>query len=179
MNLPKFKNYIANTIAASMFEHIDIYAENLYSKDSIFEVSSFTMPHSTREEMDMYNAEYKQKRNLVESLNKSPSLEDVQNGEFSFVIRFDSCVIGTGVSLKQLNKMSKKLHTDNIFINGDGNDYQLSEYTGGHDSEVILHFEFKGNKEQLVADYQKWYVERQTHLQKKIDEKAQKIKTKK
>lgn len=178
MNLPKFKNYISNTIASTLFDHVDIYGENLYSKDSAFEVSNFSLPHATKEDMDSYKAAYKIKRDLVESLDKSPNVEDVVNGEFSFVIHFDSCMLGTGVSLKQLNKMAKKLHTDNIFVNGDGNDYQLGEYTGGHDSEIILHIEFKGNKEQLVADYQKWYVERQAYLQKKIDEKSQKIKNK-
>lgn len=179
MNLPKFKNYISNTIVSSFFNHVDIYGENLYSKDSSFEVPQFTMPYSTKEEMVLYNAAYKEKRAVIESLNKSPKLEDVINSEFSFVIHFDSSMFTTGISLKQLNKIAKKLYTDSIFINGDGSDYQLGEYTSGHDSEIILHILFKGNKEKLVADYQNWYLDRQNYLQQKIDEKTNLIKKKK
>lgn len=178
MNLPKFKNYLSNIISGSLFEYIHPYEENLYSKDSHFEVSPLDMPTHTKEDMELYRAAYKTQKDLVDSLSKSPKEEDVLNGDFSFIIKFDSVSIGTGISLKNLNKISKKLHTDLLFVNGDGNDYQLSEYTGGHDAEVILHIQFKGNKDNLIHDYKNWYIKREAFLKEKIEAKTSKIKNK-
>lgn len=178
MNLPKFKNYLSNVIAGSLFEHIQPYEDNLYSKDSHFEVSPLNMATYTKEDIELYRAAYRKQKDLVDSLSKSPKEEEVLNGEFSFVIKFDSLSIGTGLSLKNLNTIARKLHTELLFVNGDGNDYQLSEYTGGHDSEVILHIQFKGNKDNLVHDYKNWYINREAFLKEKIEAKQSKIKNK-
>ena len=179
MNLSKFKHYLSNIVSGSLFEHLHPYEDSLYSKDAHFEVSPLNMPTHTKHEMNLYRAAYKEQQDLVDSLSKSPQEEDVLNGEFSFIIKFDSLSIGTGLSLANLNKIAKKLHTDLLFVNGDGNDYQLSEYTGGHDSEVILHIQFKGNQHELLNDYKNWYAQREVYLKEKIEAKQAKIKHKK
>lgn len=179
MKLPKFKNFISNSIAYSIFNDLNIYEENLYSKDSCFEVSHLTLPHSTKDEMAIFNKVFKAQKDVAELLNKSPDQDTVMNNDFSFVIHFDSDILGNGISLKNLISISQKLYTDLIFVSGDGNDYQFNEYEGSHTKEVILHLKFIGEKTQILNDYQKWYIERHAHLTKKIEEKSNKNKIKK
>lgn len=175
MILPKFKNYLCNTITDILFDRVESYDDNLYSKDSNFEVTPSNSDHDSRENWILL---YKEKQQLVDSLSKSPKEEDVLNGDFSFVIKFDSISVGTGLPLQKLIDISKKLHTDLLFVNGDGNDYQISEYTGGHDSEVILHVQFTGNKKDLIQDYKNWYIHREEFLKKKLEAKQSKTKNK-
>lgn len=174
MKLPKFKNFISNTIVNCLFDNFNIYEENLYAKDSTFEVSPINFNHSDKTEMDQFLIVHKQLREKIDTLNKSPESDTIMNTDFSFIIHFDSHIVETGISLQNLIKISKNLHTDLLFINGDGNDYQLGEFTSGHDSEVILHVQFKGTKDKLIADYQQWYIQRHEYLTKKIEEQNKK-----
>lgn len=174
MKLFKFKNFISNTIADSIFENVSIYEENLYSKDSSFSVSPIDLSNSNKEDLALYQKKYKESLEFINSLSKSPEEEDVLKNNFAFAIHFDAISVGTGVSLKSLVKISKKLHSNFVFINGDGNDYQLGEFTSGHDSEVIIHIQFIGDKKALVKDYQDWYLKREKFLSQKIQDKLNK-----
>lgn len=84
------------------------------------------------------------------------------NNDFNFIMKFDSISFKNGISLQDLNQISQKFHTDSLFVNGDGNDFQISEYYSGHESLIILQIQFKGNKNDLINDYKQWYSNRES-----------------
>ena len=92
---------------------------------------------------------------------------------FSFSIVFDGSMLNNGISLNSLLKISDSLNTELLFVSGDGHDYQISELTSSHDTEVILNIHFIGNKSKLLNDYKNWYIQRYEILSKKINKRLQ------
>lgn len=170
--LPKFKEFICNNVIVNIFENQNIYEPTLFSNDSSFNVLPIQLSTKTKEEQDLYISVFKDQSKIISSLNNNPTEQIVLNNDFGFSIHFDSSMINNGISLHSLLKISDSLHTELLFISGDGHDYQIGELTSSHESEVILNIHFIGNKDNLLNDYKKWYQERYNFLSKKITNKS-------
>jgi galactose-1-phosphate uridylyltransferase len=86
-----------------------------------------------------------------------PNAQDFSQVEFKLsTVSFNN----RGIELVALNKLAKAFGTENIIVSGDGHDYQLSEYTSDHESEIVLTINVE-NKAHLEPQYQKWSLKLQ------------------
>lgn len=170
--LPMFKDFLCNNIVCNIFENYNIFEKSLYLNDSFFvpiplnlsNLKPLTEIDSNDNIIEENIKKQKNNYNVVKKLESSPDEETVLNNDFCFSIKFDASFLTPGISLQQILKISNTLHTDLIFISGDGNDYELGEYTSGHDAEIILNIHFLENKEELINDYKTWAKNKEIYL---------------
>jgi hypothetical protein len=140
--LPKFKEFICNNVIVNIFENQNIFEPTLFSNDSSFEILPIHLSTKTKEEQDLYISVLKDQSKIISSLNNNPTEQIVLNNDFGFSINFDSGMINNGISLHSLLKISDSLHTELLFVSGDGHDYQISELTSSHEADIILNIHF-------------------------------------
>lgn len=171
--LPKFKEYICNNIIVNIFENQNIFEPTLFSNDSSFNMLPIKLSTKTNEDKELYFSVFRDQSKIINSLNNIPTEQIVLNNDFGFSIVFDASMITHGISLNSLLKISDALHTELLFVSGNGHDYQISELTSSHDSEIILNVHFVGNKTDLLNDYKDWYIQRYEKLSQKIKKRIQ------
>ena len=164
MKTPKFSKFLSDTISGCLFSDDSINLGHLSGLGYSFEplTVNASAPVGIDANLDMKSdylrRDVSARASLINTLKLDPNEELIMNNDFSFVISFDGCIARDNISLKNLLKVSKKLHTDSIFVTGDGNDYSVGDYESGHDAKVILNVEFYGSKEKLIADYHEWFA---------------------
>lgn len=171
--LPKFKEFICNNVIVNIFDNQNIFEPTLFSNDSSFKMLPINLSTKTQEDKELFLSVFRDQSKIIESLNSNPTEQIVLNNDFAFSIVFDGSMLNNGISLNSLLKISDSLNTELLFVSGDGHDYQISELTSSHDTEVILNIHFIGNKSKLLNDYKNWYIQRYEILSKKINKRLQ------
>lgn len=87
--------------------------------------------------------------------------DSLKSEELFLQFKFDDFLFNSnhGITLSQLLALSKSFGTEKISVSGDGYDYEYSEYTSGHDKEIIVTISLE-NKELLLKGYLDWYEKR-------------------
>lgn len=159
IKLPNFKQYLASKICTSIYnKEWNLNDINLFNNDmSIIPTKIIQAKGGDK----IYNWD---KIVITDQM--------VENQEFTIKMQFDTLALpDASLSFKTLKKISESFNTEDISVSGDGNDYQLSEYTGGHDSEVKLSIK-PHNAKQLIEEYIVWHQSLEEQNEAKKLEKA-------
>lgn len=159
IKLPNFKKYLASKICTSIYDKEWSTSDiNLFNNDmSIIPTKVIQAKGGDK----IYN---------WDSLVITDQM--VEKQEFTIQMQFDTLSLpNSSLSFKSLKKISESFNTEDISVSGDGNDYQLSEYTGGHDSEVKLYIT-PHNTKQLIEEYIVWNQAVETQKEAKKAEKS-------
>ena len=119
---------------------------------------------------DEYWELHKKAIEKVIKLNNSLTEENFLNSQACVKIKMDMSQFNTGISLKQLNGIAKEYGSENVHVAGDGNDYSYSEYTNGHDSEIIITSEI-GDSKLFLKQYNDWAVKKNQAIELKKSQK--------
>lgn len=144
---------------------------NLLAKDLEFTINPKHItdrynPVDTSISRDEYWELHKKAIEKLIKINTSLNEENFLDSQACVKIKMDMNQFNTGVSLKQLNGISKEYGSENVHVAGDGNDYSYSEYTSGHDSEIIITAEI-GDPKLFLKQYNDWAVKKIESLELK------------
>ena len=130
-------------------------------------------PHMTERGIDAsYNVSlYEKDAELLDT--KHPSISSTDP---SIKIKIDKSFFpfGLGVSLAQMKDISESFQTENVWVSGDGYDYQYGEYTSGHDSEVEI-VVLLDNPTHLRSQFNEWKTKRDILKEEKKSTKKKTI----
>jgi len=130
----------------------------LFAKDLGFTVnpSLYISNHLSTDDKSSKMNNLKVALENLQDFTKQMSEENFFKANPSIEVKMDMGAFNqTGLSLKQMLGISKQYHTDEIWVAGDGNDWEMSEYTSGHDSELIIKINV-GNPSLFLSEYQEW-----------------------
>lgn len=159
MKLPKFKEFLVSKLVHLVLDR-DETSENkkLYAKDSEIHPLNYEISKNIDDKENIYTWD---NNNITESM--------VLTRPFSIEIKLDSYMFDhKGVSFKTLQKLSTSFETEDIYVNGDGETYQLGEFTTDHSSEIIVTVHPK-NPEKLLKQYAFWFNNLREESNKKLN----------
>jgi hypothetical protein len=168
-NLPKFKDFIIEQTLEAVFplyEHLDASFIKLYRNDTSFELSPVA-----RQQINTNQAAYMESFKKVYAFNDKNfqfTDQDLLNNDFAVKIMFSTLAFDIGLSFEGLQKISEKFSTNKIYVSGDGHDYELSEVTSDHSSEIILRF-VPEKKQLLLERYNEWEEHKKEKIKHKND----------
>ena len=143
----------------------------LFAKDLTFimspEINSSLQKRNVEEGMKSFKENYEK----VDSFNKHKTKEKFIESDISLEFKLDAGSLQGGLSFQQLKKLSNEFLTEKMWVSGDGNDWEYSEYTSGHDAEVILKIQVE-NKQDFISQYTQWSEKLEAH---KAEQKKSKI----
>lgn len=163
MILPKFKKFLSEKLTTALWGEENLAQSRYVSKDISFvhapyaydKIRNNHFDGSDLHKKELIKKHFEHNKNVYD-LNNEVSKEYLFTLDFSLQAILSTITFNEGISLKKLNEISQKFYDAEIFISGDGHDYQLSEVTSDHSSEIILNIVIS-NKEAIFEEYTNWY----------------------
>lgn len=158
MKLPKFKEFLVSKLVHMLLDKEESNQNTkLYAKDSEIHPLNYEVNKNIEDKENIYTWD---NNNVTENM--------VLSRPFSLEIKLDSYMFNSkGISFRTLTKISAAFETDEIYVNGDGDTYQLGEFTTDHSSEVIVTVCPK-NPQKLLDQYNLWFNNLREESNKKL-----------
>lgn len=157
--LPKFKRFLSEKLIISLWGKENLGSLGYFLEDTSFVHAPYSYDNIKNSEdhdrKDLIKKHFEHNKNVYD-MNSEVTKEYLFDLDFSLQASFSTVTFNEGISLKKLNEISHNFYEAEIFVSGDGHDYQLSEVTSDHSSEIILNIVIN-NKEAIFNEYMSWY----------------------
>lgn len=157
--LPKFKRFLCDKLIISLWGKEHLRSSGYFLADSSFVHAPYSYEKlSTNEDhdrKDLIKKHFEHNKNVYD-MNSEVTKEYLFDLDFALQVSISTVTFNEGISLKKLNEISHNFYDAEIFLSGDGHDYELSEMTSDHSSEIILSLVIN-NKEAIFNEYTNWY----------------------
>lgn len=161
--MKNFKTFLCwliykDILLQSHTEFDESFNVSLLEKDASFVLDETKI---IRDGNSNYSSQYAEHYKKVIDFDKKPNFEKLKDVYLAIEVKFNSVGLEReSLTFKQLTKIAKTFGTQDIAVSGDGHDWQMSEYTSGHDKEVVLTVSLD-NISHLVCQYEDWFEKKE------------------